>query len=376
MSKKSRRRKNRRNQHKAKSPMKVMKKADYAEAAKAKSLRTPQTPKPLTKGNTGAYGKYEGHYHGYGGYGRCHSHEAQLVCKSGGMSLWAGSRRSLEVKISKGNISPVLGINLSGMFVDFNGDFPVLGNITARNTLPKELFHCDGKSEPAIIDIEWDDMAVPIGLNKAWWEEMAKVIFEQKGDVAVCCVGGHGRTGTFLSIVMALGGDHDDSVDPVGYMRNLYCDSGVETERQIKYVETMTGRLVSEGPSDGGYFPYKVVGGSSVKKSTPATSTASTVRPDDKEDLGISPALQRAGQVGTESKGWTAPPTPGAADYEICQEGTSAYLDQLAEEELSYSYVEKEDEMVAEISEIEYGDEVLRDIQENFMRNPHILKGA
>ena len=54
-----------------------------------------------------------------------------------------------------------------------------------------------------IIRLNWSDMS-DFYLNKEFWLELVDILREQKKDVIVCCLGGHGRTGTALSILAAL----------------------------------------------------------------------------------------------------------------------------------------------------------------------------
>lgn len=100
-----------------------------------------------------------------------------------------------------------------------------------------------------IVKIGWRDFGVP-DLSRAFWESMVvalKRICQERGgylDVFVCCMGGHGRTGTALSILAALFGVVPDDMCPVQYVRDHYCNNAVETDSQLKYVESMTGMKV------------------------------------------------------------------------------------------------------------------------------------
>ena len=75
--------------------------------------------------------------------------------------------------------------------------------------------------------------------------------------MAVCCVGGTGRTGTVLAILAGLTsqlGFNEDvqavNTDPVDWMRQHYYDDAVESEEQIWYVEDITGLLIDVYPSN------------------------------------------------------------------------------------------------------------------------------
>jgi hypothetical protein len=228
---------------------------------------------------------------------RCHTHKVQQVIEAneGKTRIWAGSLTSMREAVDSGWIDPVLAINMSGMDYDFNAIFPVTGSPEALNLLPEGIFKDEMSPPCALIDIDWEDGGIPYGLSKAWWEAFSKSVMMVEGDIALCCIGGHGRTGTLLALMLHFGELGLDHACPVEYMREHYCDSAMETDAQAKYIERMTGRTVKALPSDGGRFPYNVVSGS-VHKS--AATSANTFK-----------------QAG-----------PGEADYAFCQTGAEIPL--------------------------------------------------
>lgn len=62
-------------------------------------------------------------------------------------------------------------------------------------------------------------------------EEVVKRLRSGK-TVGVFCIGGHGRTGYFVSIILGLLGVED----PVGTLRKKYCEHAVETNQQLKEI--------------------------------------------------------------------------------------------------------------------------------------------
>ncbi|MCK5021176.1 MAG: hypothetical protein KAS32_29470 [Candidatus Peribacteraceae bacterium] len=102
----------------------------------------------------------------------------------------------------------------------------------------------------ARIVLNWPDMGVP-DLVKADWttilkgiEKMKKAKKDGEFNVLACCVGGHGRTGTALSILAALTVLKGKKQCPVTYVRDNYCKEVVETESQKEYIEEITGMEV------------------------------------------------------------------------------------------------------------------------------------
>lgn len=94
------------------------------------------------------------------------------------------------------------------------------------------------------ININWPDMGTPT-MDQDFWEELIKVWRAHRKTLVVCCMGGHGRTGTSLSILAALTKAlPEKETDPVQWIRKVYCDHAVESDKQVKYIELMTGCTV------------------------------------------------------------------------------------------------------------------------------------
>lgn len=111
----------------------------------------------------------------------------------------------------------------------------------ARALLPNTL----PAAEFPWLAIECEDGDAP-ELCRDDWETLVSDLSVLRGRVAVYCLGGHGRTGTALSILAALSGACD--ADPVAFIRKAYCPNAVETREQIAYIARMTGReIASEG---------------------------------------------------------------------------------------------------------------------------------
>lgn len=110
-----------------------------------------------------------------------------------------------------------------------------------------------------MISISWPDYSVP-DLGHDFWLNLIDVINTEWAagrieGVTVCCVGGHGRTGTALSILAVLTGSC--ITDPVLFVRKRYCEKAVESKSQLAYVEKMTGmKTAAEASKTIGYQPY------------------------------------------------------------------------------------------------------------------------
>lgn len=168
--------------------------------------------------------------------------QPKKVMEIGGVNVY-GSSAFLVSRIP----DLALRIDLSGLT---SGDTQLVsGNTAARKLLPASLF---AQSVPSLF-IDWTDGSAHT-LDVLWWETLVEAIETRPAgsSVAVCCVGGTGRTGTVLAILAGLSGQPDDEVagDPVAWVRQRYYDDAVETEEQLWYVEDITGRLTYVDPSN------------------------------------------------------------------------------------------------------------------------------
>jgi protein-tyrosine phosphatase len=99
-----------------------------------------------------------------------------------------------------------------------------------------------------IIRLGWPDGGVPEMQEKDWRDllDLLQELSRRRKSclkVLVCCVGGHGRTGTALSILAALSGVEPEN--PVGFIRQEYCRRAVETKPQCSYIRKIA-KLDSE----------------------------------------------------------------------------------------------------------------------------------
>ena len=196
---------------------------------------------------------------------KCRFHPIRQIfsIRDGEGALWAGAQQTVRANVDRGFITPTFVIELAGSDYSFTPEWPITTNDVGESVLPPELIAGPTGEvvEPAILYIDWDDGGVPVGLSVAWWEHLAKYVRTIKGDGVVCCIGGHGRTGTVLSILAAKLGLVPQEEDPVAWVRDHYCPDAVETNGQIMYIERMTGCKVHARPSDNwwssGYDAYK-----------------------------------------------------------------------------------------------------------------------
>ena len=89
----------------------------------------------------------------------------------------------------------------------------------------------------------------------AEFRKMIEWVAEQLDDgkkVHVGCIGGHGRTGTFLAALVSLYEDLTD--DPIAYVRKEHCAKAVESESQLKFLNKHWGiKIDGHKPSKPSY---------------------------------------------------------------------------------------------------------------------------
>jgi len=61
------------------------------------------------------------------------------------------------------------------------------------------------------------------------------------------CIGGHGRTGTFLAAIVA---ELDGEADPIAYVRTHYCSRAIETTEQVRFLVAHYGAARAEPRAD------------------------------------------------------------------------------------------------------------------------------
>ncbi|MBI5103118.1 MAG: hypothetical protein HZB33_14985 [Nitrospirae bacterium] len=156
----------------------------------------------------------------------CHWGTRNAFCSGGLVFYGAGSNRGL----CAGDMDVIIDC---GADIEGCEEFSGIGNITSRDYAQQ------------IIRIEWPDGGIPALAEENWRTLIGDLrglrlrIGRDALHVMVCCVGGHGRTGTALAILAALTGVAPE--DPVTFIRTNYCPRAVETKSQCRYVKTIAG---------------------------------------------------------------------------------------------------------------------------------------
>lgn len=100
---------------------------------------------------------------------------------------------------------------------------------------------------PDVLRLQWPDMTAPSHVGIRFWQRLRDML---PGKTCVCCVGGHGRTGTCLAcLLVADGMDADEAISKV---RKEHCERAIETPAQEQYVrELAKQRDAGKGKGEG-----------------------------------------------------------------------------------------------------------------------------
>ncbi len=200
----------------------------------------------------------------------CSHDVATLAFKVGKAHIWAGSQTELLERFGWRLVISAVGYRKFA-------DAPLTATKSAHELLPKALFDW---APPPCIGIEWPDCGIP-AISPEWWDELASAIRGLKGNIGLCCMGGHGRTGTMLAILAAKLGKVKKGDCPVDWVRERYCKKAVESTSQLDYIERVTGMKVpseASGIGLGGQgttaaLPYPYTGSAAHHSNAQAAKT-------------------------------------------------------------------------------------------------------
>lgn len=114
------------------------------------------------------------------------------------------------------------------------------------------------------ICLDWPDMGL-VDLPVQFWQELIKLFEKKKSKVLMFCIGGHGRTGTAMAVLLVLGLGYTPE-KAVEWVRTNYCKQAIETWKQINYVYSMVGLEAPPSKERKDVTSYASYGGYGYKK--------------------------------------------------------------------------------------------------------------
>jgi len=176
----------------------------------------------------------------------CHS-GPQFAFEIGKSRIWGSKADDVKNNIDEWDMMiPLVG--------DYDSYIPksyIHTNPEADDLLPADLTE---PYIPAILAIDWPDFGVPF-IPAVWWKGLVRFLETYDGDVVLFCQGGHGRTGTALTILACLSQEElQTGIEcPLFWLRDNYCEHAVETYDQVDYIERITEMQLWSQPYYEGY---------------------------------------------------------------------------------------------------------------------------
>lgn len=117
------------------------------------------------------------------------------------------------------------------LIVDCAGLLKPRPKFVAKATAPR-FRSLDTSTYPDVVTLAWPDMTAPTHVGYRFWERLRDLLPQ---DTAVCCMGGHGRTGTALAALLVA--DGEDPEVAIKRVRKEHCPRAIETIQQEQYIK-------------------------------------------------------------------------------------------------------------------------------------------
>ena len=93
-----------------------------------------------------------------------------------------------------------------------------------------------------VLGCPWPDYSPPPEGFRGFLENSVIPLLDKGKRILVYCVGGHGRTGTFVASLIALLEDEVETPDPIAAVRKRHCHEAVETRDQAAAIFSLRGQ--------------------------------------------------------------------------------------------------------------------------------------
>lgn len=175
----------------------------------------------------------------YGKYGGMHSKKYSVTesCHAGTKKVFTINHNGNDIAFYGGGKSNGLVMYKDSIFLDLTGNDDNYSSLFSTSKLFTDL--ASKYTDIHQLKLEWDDYGTP-DIKDGFWSDFLDIVKQSgKDTVVVACQGGHGRTGTALSILYGL--SFPDVSNPVEKIRELYCRNAVESNSQVEYIKQVLG---------------------------------------------------------------------------------------------------------------------------------------
>ncbi len=141
-----------------------------------------------------------------------------------------GKKRTLQHLTEHGTKCLIVPLGKTGAALIAGGPYAEFQDYRAGICLAPEVIANTGLKYDWLVS--WPDFGIPDEYEVKQALVQTCMYLKRNHPVYVGCMGGIGRTGTFLALLCKMGGEHF----PVDYVRKHYLPHAVETAQQMKFV--------------------------------------------------------------------------------------------------------------------------------------------
>lgn len=100
---------------------------------------------------------------------------------------------------------------------------------------------------PPIVKLKWPDQQAPVRLSLTWWQRFLALC--PQGNIVVCCIGGHGRTGTCLAALL-IAATRCTGEEAIATIRTQHCPEAIEGLKQPAYLIALGREAEAQHPTE------------------------------------------------------------------------------------------------------------------------------
>jgi len=141
-----------------------------------------------------------------------------------------GKKRTLQHLTEHGTNCLIVPLGAKGAALIAGGPYGQFQDYRVGVCLAPEVIRSTGLHSDVLV--QWPDFGIPDEYEVKQALVQTCMHLKHRSPVYVGCMGGIGRTGTFLALLCKMGGE----MFPVYYVRKHYLSHAVETDQQIQFI--------------------------------------------------------------------------------------------------------------------------------------------